>query len=389
VKLNLGGGYQKIPGYQTIDRLFGQEAYPVCCPEESVEEIRASHLLEHFGHREVPEVLANWVSKLKPGGVLKVAVPNFDWIRQHADSDLPIEGYLMGGQTDSEDFHKSIYTESKLRRLMQDAGLTDIETWESEIKDCASLPVSLNLQGRKPLEGEQTRRVHVSASVAALLSVPRLGWQDHFGCVWAGMRSPDFNIPIWKYSGAFWEQGIQRGLTGLIERGVEWAITLDYDTLFTPDDVKELLTLAAEYPEADAIVPVQARRGSDAMLFSMADAGGGLKREIPIEDLETDLTPLKTGHFGMTFIRLASLAKMPKPWFWSQPDSNGDWGDERLDADIYFWKKFKDSGLRAFQANHIKIGHIQVVASWPTNDWEIKHQYLRDWDQNGKPEEAR
>ena len=396
MKLNLGGGFQKIAGFTNIDRLTGQEAFPLPDHEDgSIDEVRASHILEHFGHREAVDVLAEWVRILKPGGLLKVAVPDFDYIVQHRSDEIPIESYLMGGQGDNNDYHKSLYTERKLRDMFRYLGLTDISRWTSEIEDCAALPVSLNLQGRKPLEGSvaPSTRVEVNARVAALMSVPRLGWNDHWGSAWQALRTPEFNIPLFKFGGAFWEQGMQRGLSVLLENGTDWVITLDYDTLFDASDVKHLLTLAAQYPEADAIVPVQVRRNGEQYLFSMKDSFGNVRRQVGVDEFEGDLTRIETGHFGMTLIKLAALKDMPKPWLWSQPNKEGDWTDDgddcKTDADIYFWKKFRLCGKRIYQANHIKIGHIQVVSSWPTNDWQIKHQYLSDWTEKGKPEECK
>jgi len=391
MKLNLGGGNQKIPGFVNIDRLNGQEAYPLpAYADGSVDEIRASHILEHFGHREVPEVLKEWVRVLKPGGVLKIAVPDFDYLVQHRHDELPLESYLMGGQSDQNDYHKSIFSERKLRDLMRYVGLTDVTRWQSELEDCASLPVSLNLQGVKRADIEQTAtRVEVKAKVSAITSIPRLGWNDHWGAVWQALRTPEFNIPLFKFGGAFWEQGMQRGLNAMLENGTEWALCLDYDTLFDASDVKEILTLAAMYPEADAIVPVQVRRNNDQFLFSMKDEFGNLRRSADITEFDPDLTAIETGHFGMTLIKLAALRDISKPWLWSQPDENGDWSDERCDADIFFWRKFRAAGKKVYQANHIKIGHLQIISSWTTNDWQIKHQYLSDWTENGKPEECR
>jgi len=391
MRLNLGGGNQKIPGFHNVDRLHGQEVFPLpAYADGSVDEIRASHILEHFGHREVPEVLKEWVRVLKPGGVLRVAVPDFDYIVQHRHDELPLESYLMGGQSDSNDFHKSIYTERKLRDLMRYVGLTDVTRWQSEIQDCASLPVSLNLQGIKAANVQQAEgRIEVKAKVAAITSIPRLGWNDHWGAVWQALRTPEFNIPLFKFGGAFWEQGMQRGLTAMMENGTEWALCLDYDTLFDASDVKEILTLAAMYPEADAIVPVQVRRNNEQFLFSMKDEFGNLRRSADVTEFDPDLTPIETGHFGMTLIKLAALRDIAKPWLWSQPDENGEWSDERCDADIYFWRKFRAAGKRVYQANHIKIGHLQIISSWTTNDWKIKHQYLSDWTENGKPKECR
>ena len=394
MKLNLGGGFQKIPGFLNVDRVVGRDAYPLPdYPDGSVSEIRASHLLEHFGHRESLAVLREWVRVLEPGGVLRVAVPDFDYVVQHREDEIPIESYLMGGQADSNDFHKSIWNYNKLRSQMMAAGLVEITRWTSEINDCASYPVSLNLQGKKPLVGDvaqinDSERVEVNAKVVAVMSVPRLGWNDHWGAAWQGLRTKEYEIPLWKFGGAFWEQGIQNALVKAVDKGIDWVITLDYDTLFAPEDVRELLSLAALHPHADAIVPVQVRRNHEQFMFSMHDSGGSMRRSVEIEELEADLTPIETGHFGMTLIKLAALKDIPKPWLWSQPDADGNWSDERTDADIYFWRKFRAAGRKVYQANHIKLGHIQVTSAWPTTNWEIKHQYLSDWTSNGKPKEC-
>ena len=150
LKLNLGAGDIPLTGYVNIDRKTGQEVYPLAYDDYSVDEIRASHILEHFGINEISKVLKNWVDKLKPGGVLKVAVPDFDKIIElYKGGDIKTAGYVCGGQTDDNDYHKSIFNRRALTNKLEKAGLIGISYWESEIKDCASLPVSLNLQGTK------------------------------------------------------------------------------------------------------------------------------------------------------------------------------------------------------------------------------------------------
>lgn len=155
MKLNLGSGRAHwLEGYIDVDKAFGTDVYPLTeYRDNSVEVIRASHVLEHFSRLDVPSVLKEWVRALQPGGVLKVAVPDFDWIaRKHIeDPEFDCtEGFVYGGTESEFDLHKSLFTESKLQKLMADAGLVDIKRWRSEIPDCASLRVSLNLQGLKP-----------------------------------------------------------------------------------------------------------------------------------------------------------------------------------------------------------------------------------------------
>ena len=143
VKLNIASMGMSIAGYTNVDDVIYPLGY------KQVDEIRASHILEHYSTRESVSVLANWVDCLRFGGVLKIAVPDFDNIvlRKRIGEDLPYEEYIMGGQVDDRDFHKSIWTYPKLHYMMSYLGLTDIKTWQSEISDCASLNISLNLRG--------------------------------------------------------------------------------------------------------------------------------------------------------------------------------------------------------------------------------------------------
>jgi 2-polyprenyl-3-methyl-5-hydroxy-6-metoxy-1,4-benzoquinol methylase len=69
-----------------MGQAHGDEALPAASrpgnrADGSVDVIRASHILEHFP-AQVPAVLKHWAAKLKPGGVLKIAVPDFAWIAQ-------------------------------------------------------------------------------------------------------------------------------------------------------------------------------------------------------------------------------------------------------------------------------------------------------------------
>lgn len=389
VKLNLGGGLQKIPGYVNIDKKLGSEVYPLDYEDGTVDEIRASHILEHFSHREAHEVLAHWVAKLKVGGTIQIAVPSLEWIFEHKEHPQA-ESYLMGGQSDENDYHKSVWTRRKLADVMAYVGLGDIQEWDSQIADCASLPVSLNLQGTKTAE-KPARRVDVNlGKVVAVMSIPRLGWNDAWGGIIEATRNSEFSIPIYRFSGAFWAQCIQRALHEAQKHGADWVLTLDYDSIISAKDVRELMILAAEYPEADALVPVQVKRGSaGSFMFTSSDEDGQLRREYKMDDLSKEILPIDTGHFGCTLLRVAGLSKMAPPWFVDEPDADGHWGDDRVDADIYFWRKWRAAGNSVFQANHVKIGHLQVMISWPSNDWQILHRHVDEWTRNGKPEECR
>jgi predicted SAM-dependent methyltransferase len=73
----------------------------------SVDEIRASHVLEHFPNGQIEAVIADWVRCLKKGGKLKIAVPDFEKIAKAISPTTArrTRATLFGGQTDANDFH--------------------------------------------------------------------------------------------------------------------------------------------------------------------------------------------------------------------------------------------------------------------------------------------
>ncbi|MHB8970185.1 MAG: tetratricopeptide repeat protein, partial [Pirellulaceae bacterium] len=82
-KLHLGCGKRYIPGFFHIDLLAAPhvdllhrvDSLPFV--DNSVGLIYASHLLEHFGRNEVEGVLREWYRVLRPGGLVRLAVPDF------------------------------------------------------------------------------------------------------------------------------------------------------------------------------------------------------------------------------------------------------------------------------------------------------------------------
>ena len=381
LKLDLGAGAISPPGFTAIGHAHGSEIFPLTCPDESVDEIRASHCLEHFPHGQVLDVLRDWVRALRKGGTLKIAVPDFEKIASNYLEGVPqpTQSFVMGGQADGSDFHKAMFDNRTLRKAMSDAGLVLLRSWTSEIDDCAGYPISLNIEGVKP---------HVSElKVSAAMSVPRLGFMDNFFCAFESFVP--LGIRLRKNGGAFWGQALTKCLERIIEEDEPDAIiTLDYDTVFKIESVAQLIQLAMAHPEADAIAPLQSSRHVPMSLFTVKGDDGKNLGKINLETMRPDLRAVDTAHFGLTLIRKEKLQALPKPWFHSTPDEEGRWGDGKVDEDIAFWESWRAAGNTLFLANRIVVGHAELMVRWPGADLQTRFQSMNDFNKNGIPDFA-
>jgi len=405
-----------MKGYVNVDAQWGDAAYPLEYGDGTVDEIYASHILEHFPQGEAPNVIKDWARTLKPSGVLKIAVPNVTWIAKELlsgnPSNLPLAGYLMGGQVDANDYHRAVFNEPTLRQLLADAGLENIEPWQSEVKDCASLPVSLNLMGRKPEAAErvfshpaqvangnqyfaagQWREIgHEPGQVAMeevkvgpigiATSTPRYGSLLAADTMWQAALA--LRAQPARSGGSWWEQGLTRQIEILLEEGTErgpfeFFIAVDFDSYMNPEDGLNLIRLMYENPSIDCIAPTQVRRGTFQEILAQTDG------PVTITD---PLIPVVHAHFGFTVFRRRVFERLSKPWFLNVPDEKGSWGEGRTDADIYFWRKFCDEGFKAAMATQVVIGHGDEAVCWPKYEngkWVKVWQSVFEWIQTRKP----
>lgn len=377
LRLNIGAGDVPLEGFTPVDRRHGDEAYPLAYPDACADEVYASHVLEHFPCRDSEKVVNDWVRVLKPGGRIRIAVPDLRQIAQHivAGSNLPLTGFIYGGQTDANDFHKTGFDESGLRWYMEKAGLVGIQRWTSTLKDCAALPISLNLEGYKPVTPtELGRRVRVVATM------PELNHTDNRDCT--TLACMQLGISYACTSGAYVDQGFERALEQA--KGCEYAIVIDYDSVFNAEDIERLIVLMDRHPEAGAIAAMQAQRGPEGKLLIARNEHDCVSEC----EAGSDIFKVKSAHFGLTAIRMSVLDKMQKPWFQHQPSPNNDWGDGRIDADVGFWHKL-NAVSQAYVSPRVSIGHMQRMVTWVNGDWRPIHQHITEYRKSGKPASVR
>jgi predicted SAM-dependent methyltransferase len=379
-KVNLGAGAKPLAGYENRDIKNGQPAFPLTDADNSLDEIRASHVLEHFPHNRIPEVLADWVRALKPGGTLKIAVPDFDAIvdkYKQPGVEHPIEGWLMGGQVDEHDQHRSIFNFNLLSTLFRRAGLWRVEPWKGDGGDCSTLPISLNVSGIKPGPCDPLK-VHF------VMSAPRYGFtlfQQSLAS--AVQRIPNSQVQL--ATGAYWAQCLERVIDSALAQKATHVVTLDYDSVFTHEDIVELLWIMRGYPEADAVFPLQAARGWNAPLFCRRAADGTLEKQYSAAEMAQNIVRMESGHFGLTILRADRFARMPRPWLQCVANQDGKWDDGKVDADIGFWQKWLGCGNSLYLAPHVVIGHIAETILWPDEQLGVKTQPANEYTKTGKP----
>lgn len=381
LKLDLGAHEVSPPGFVPIGRHHGSEIFPLLYGDETVDEIRASHVLEHFPYRQLQDVVTEWVRCLKKGGKLKIAVPDFEMLAKGylEGKPQPNESFIMGGQTDANDFHKAMFDRDRLRALLAGAGLVLIQPWKSELDDCAAYPISLNLEARKPHFSE--------LKISGCMSVPRLGFMDNFFSAIEAVVP--CQIKLRKHGGAFWGQSMTKVFERTIEQDdPDLILTIDYDSIMTPGHLARMIQTMMLYPHIDALAPIQSSRHHATTLFTVAGPEGVNAEALPRTALDGDTMPVSTAHFGLTLLRTEKLKRLPKPWFHSMPSPAGDWGEGHVDDDIAFWRKWESAGFSLHLANRVSIGHAELMIRWPDINLNVHYQAMTDYHNKGVPPEC-
>jgi predicted SAM-dependent methyltransferase len=365
LKFNLGAGNKPLPGYNNRDIKTGHPCYPLeHFNDEVADEVRASHLLEHLSFREANEAMIEWFRVLKPGGVIKIAVPDV----QKAATDGKHLFYLMGGQTDEHDFHRSAYDADRLEAMLTQAGFENVTEWISEDNDSSRHPVSLNRMATKPLVSKRTATV----KVGAYCTHPRYEAVAARNVIDGALKTLGINLHC--SQGVFWGQCMQRMFQDAVNKKLDWILSIDSDSLFTGEHVRHLMDIFAQHPEIDALAALQCRRGSPFPLLTTGNHNPG-------DTVKVDGSPIKvtTAHFGLTLFRVEKLQTLPKPWFRSEPGKDGDWDDDRLDDDIYFWHVWRQAGLNIHVAPTCSIGHLEEMCAMFDSNMQPKHVYMHEW----------
>ena len=145
-KRNFGKDWIHIDG-GTFKHINSKDIFINNYKEESAELIYASHFIEYFDRAEIIPLLERWKEVLKPKGILRLAVPNFEvYAKLYIDKKISLDDSLgpLYGKMKMDNkiiYHKTTYDFASLKKILEEVGMRNIkkydwkETFHSEFDD--------------------------------------------------------------------------------------------------------------------------------------------------------------------------------------------------------------------------------------------------------------
>lgn len=169
-KLHIGCGKVYLPGFINVDIFDSVHADLYCdmmrlpFDSNSFDLVYSSHCLEHCHRHTIVATLHHWREILKPGGVLRLAVPHFAaavvWYQKTGNLD-DIMGLIFGGQTHPRNNHFVAFDKASLENSLRRAGFDkDIRFWDwrttehSAFDDYSQAYLPADPVTRKPMDKE-------------------------------------------------------------------------------------------------------------------------------------------------------------------------------------------------------------------------------------------
>jgi predicted SAM-dependent methyltransferase len=141
IKVNLGCGTRPLPGFINVDaRDIKDIEYPntrienmACFDDNYADYVYACHVLEHLPRNLTFSSICEWNRILKPGGMLRIAVPDWDATVEYYNRSGDLENllnWLYGGREYLENSHFRIFNFRGLRTLLAEAGFKRIRKYD-------------------------------------------------------------------------------------------------------------------------------------------------------------------------------------------------------------------------------------------------------------------
>ena len=131
IKLNIGSGINNQKGYINVDKYHDdadlkRDGRDLKFADNSIEEILSEHMLEHVPHMDAKSYLDEWYRVLKPKGILRLNLPDFEWcvaewVNSNDKTGFPLHR-IFGSQHEEGQVHYNGFTEDTIRKYLIDTG---------------------------------------------------------------------------------------------------------------------------------------------------------------------------------------------------------------------------------------------------------------------------
>jgi hypothetical protein len=171
LKLYVGSRDYKPAGYVTVDidpankpDIVADITKMTVVENASCDEVVAGHVLEHIEWPDSFAAMAEFSRVLKPGGLVKIAVPDMASLLRmllSGESAFHVMGliYGLGGRVNTFEQHRYGFTPGMLADILETLGFGKLDWWNSSLADASSgwaprglderIGMSLNMQAIK------------------------------------------------------------------------------------------------------------------------------------------------------------------------------------------------------------------------------------------------
>ena len=214
IKLHLGCGEVYLEGYVNIDLPPSEHNFmkvkadvykdirQLEYADNSVDEIRTHHMLEHFSRQEAIKILFRWRHWLKVGGVLHIETPDFETaVKKFFEADLSVKfkiaRHIFGSHESSWAFHKDFWGEEKFRFVLNKLGFEIIEIKPTTVYTAKYIPDRFSKYASKALPSRvdfldniTAKAIKTAASIneqkaaKEILEMSLLGKEDDILNIW-------------------------------------------------------------------------------------------------------------------------------------------------------------------------------------------------------------
>jgi len=178
IKFNVGCGKRNWPGWVNVDgadypHVTDHDITLQYQPPDYIDLLYSSHLIAYFDREEAAQLLAGWYKKIKPGGIIQIATPDWEELSEYGNV-LPIEDLLgpLYGRMEMNGgyiYHKTVWDYISMRNALLTAGFKSVKLYDHRYTNHPNtgnredmfddhsaaylngLLISLNVEATKPL----------------------------------------------------------------------------------------------------------------------------------------------------------------------------------------------------------------------------------------------